>query len=332
MHAPRRPRSGTLLAFAAAFVVASASAFPRVAHAVTPTEATLAQSLFDEGRALMDSGDVARACPKLEESQRLDPGGGTLLNLAVCHEKAGRLATAWLEYAEALSLAKRDRRDDRIPFAEERVRELRARVPRIVVTFRSPASDHVVKVDGAPVPDAALEGGVPVDPGSHRVEAGRRDGTMHAFDVAVDPGAVANVVVPVDTPNPATAPTTTTRNVVRDPRRTAAWVTYGGAAVAVLFGVGFGADAIAKNGESDSLCKNVRCADARAVALADQANGSAWASNVAFGVGLTGAAVATWLLLTSGSHAVPGAPADGTPIPTKATAFVPTSQGFAVRF
>src|SRR5260221_7312921 len=75
------------------------------AHAA-PGDQPMAQALFEEARALMNSQHVEEACLKFAESQRLDPASGTLLNLAVCHEKQGRTATAWSEYNDVVATAR----------------------------------------------------------------------------------------------------------------------------------------------------------------------------------------------------------------------------------
>ena len=83
------------LAALATCVALAMTATPARADA-TDEQKALALRLFDEGRSLMAAGKVAEACPKLEESRRLDPLPGTVLNLAVCHEKQGLAASAVL--------------------------------------------------------------------------------------------------------------------------------------------------------------------------------------------------------------------------------------------
>src|SRR5678816_498104 len=65
-----------------------------------------AQALFDQARELTRQGRFAEACPKLQESNRLDPGIGTQFHLADCYEQSGRIASAWAAFLEVASQAR----------------------------------------------------------------------------------------------------------------------------------------------------------------------------------------------------------------------------------
>ena len=78
--------------FVAAFVLVGM--LPTAARADDGARAA-AQAAFEEGRRLADAGDYAGAAERFEQSERLDPALGTVLNLANCYEHARRLASAW---------------------------------------------------------------------------------------------------------------------------------------------------------------------------------------------------------------------------------------------
>jgi hypothetical protein len=63
-----------------------------VASADETPDAVRAASLFAEGRRLMAAEDYAAACPKLAESQTLDPAADTALDLGICYQKASQAA------------------------------------------------------------------------------------------------------------------------------------------------------------------------------------------------------------------------------------------------
>src|SRR3954465_11558737 len=129
----------TRIAVMAGAVGFAAISYSSAARAGDTHEQQLAQALFDDARRLMEKKRYAEACPKLAESERLDPGGGTLLNLALCHEKEGKLATAQWEYNDALSLAIRDNRKDRQDIARAHLHLLQDRIPRLTVAVVPPA-------------------------------------------------------------------------------------------------------------------------------------------------------------------------------------------------
>jgi len=145
---------------------------PELARADPDADAE-AQTLFDEGRTLMKEGKFSEACPRLEKSQRLSPHGGTLLNVAACHERQGRIATAWVEFQQALTAARADGKDDRARLAQERIDVLQPRLPWIQIDVADPAArdELTVALDDGTVPPAAWGKEMPIDPGTHRIVA-----------------------------------------------------------------------------------------------------------------------------------------------------------------
>lgn len=166
------------------------------AHA-TEGEALVAQSLFEEGRALMDAGRFPEACAKLARSHALDPSGGTLLELAVCREREGRLATANVVFERALAQATVDQRQDRAALAREHLEALRPRLPRLAIEVGAGAPEGlVVELDGVMLPVEAWGTPVAVDPSEHAIAA-RAPGKVAAeVRVTVTEGESIRVAVP----------------------------------------------------------------------------------------------------------------------------------------
>jgi hypothetical protein len=132
-----------------------------------------AEALFVEGRNLMIDGQFAAACEKFEASQKLDPGLGTMLNLADCYEKSGRTASAWAEYREAVPAARASGSEERARLAEERAKALESRLSTLTIRVMADATGSQLEVlrDGIPVDRAVLSTPIPVDPGEHTVIA-----------------------------------------------------------------------------------------------------------------------------------------------------------------
>src|SRR6185503_5066326 len=98
----RRRIASAVFITSALLLAAPASAEPSAA------DKAVADALFTEGKKLLAAGRAAEACPKFVESQRLDPGLGTMLNLADCLEQIGQTASAWGLFNELEDAARRE--------------------------------------------------------------------------------------------------------------------------------------------------------------------------------------------------------------------------------
>jgi hypothetical protein len=164
----------------------------------TETRAAVAEALYRQARDLMVAGKFDEACPKFAESQRLDPATGTLLNLAACHEKQGKLATAWLEYSDAQIAARRDAREDRVEYARARAQELEPRLSRLTLALASSADDPglEIELDGASVGRAVVGAATPVDPGRHTVRVSAPGKKPWSADVEIAAAEQQSLTIP----------------------------------------------------------------------------------------------------------------------------------------
>jgi tetratricopeptide (TPR) repeat protein len=132
-----------------------------------------AEALFDQARQLMEQGKYAEACPKLEASQRLDPGVGTLLNLGDCLERVGRTASAWERFREAAAAAVAGAQAEREAIARGRAAAIEPRLCRLAVRVEGAADvpGLALERDHVPFDRALWNEALPVDPGEHDVRA-----------------------------------------------------------------------------------------------------------------------------------------------------------------
>lgn len=274
------------------FVVALVAS-PRVARA---DDHAIAEALFQAGKSLMNEGKIDEACPKLQESQRIEPGGGTLLLLGMCHQQQGKLASAVAELRSAQSMARRDHRLDREKLATKHLAELEGKVSTVLV--RTANRDATLRVDGTVVSAEVASVPLPIDPGAHTIEVSAKGKKTRVVKLTV--GAVAEnrtLDVPALEDEPvAKEPTREAPKPERgaapppgDPgatQRIVGWSLVGAGAVAVGVGAVFGVKAIGDNADAKDACDPARCTSAEGLAKNDDARASATVANVVVGLGL----------------------------------------------
>jgi hypothetical protein len=299
---PSRPRFPLALALAGACLC---GALARPAAAQSHADSAAAQALFDQARALMEAGRVAEACPKLEESQRLDPGSGTLLNLARCYEASGRLATAWTTYLEAAGASRTAGNPEREAAAREFAASLEPRLSRLVIDLvpgERPRGLEITR-DGERVGAPQWRLPIPADEGEHLVAATAPGHAPWQTTVRIEgEGQVVTVTVPALVPEPEAdrdADATADAGPGLGSQRTLALVAGGVGVVGLGLGTAFGLRSMAKHDEAERFCDGPACTDVRGVDAGDAAQSAGNVSTVAFVIGGLGVAAGLTLWFTA---------------------------------
>lgn len=270
-------------------------------------ERAVAETLFKDAKKLMARGKVPEACEKFASSYKIDAAGGTLLNLAMCHEVEGKTATAWTEFAEALSLAKKSGRLDRQKAAIEHIAALEPRLSRLTIAPpANPPPGFEVKIDGAPVAPAALGAPIPVDPGEHVASAYAPGKKPWGGKIALLERSRETLTVPaLEDLEPAKPP----------PPAGVGWklplgiAGLGAGAVLLAVGTGFGVRAVSLGGTVRTECPRNACTPEGLQALDD---GRA-AARVSNGTLVAGGAVAVAGAVFVVLGVVSGPPQDAAP-------------------
>jgi hypothetical protein len=291
----------------------------RTASAQEPADRTAtAAGLFDEAKALMDRGNYAEACPKLAESQAVDPQLGTMMNLALCYESVGKIASACPIWREATDTATRKMRSDRAELARQHGDSTCRRAPQVAVQIaEQPRRDGLsVTIDGAPL--AREQWGLPlsIDPGDHEVRAMGEGAEPWSSRFRVEEQQATVVVVPVLPP--VAIPQASGRDSAASTSQqqqsrvigTGIWV-LGGTGVAALATSGaFGLAALSRLRESSdgSNCVKNNC---NSIGANDRAIASRYATvsdvTLAIGIGALATSVVLWVIAPRGSRPASGA-------------------------
>jgi hypothetical protein len=322
----RRVASSIALALAGVTTVGTGSADATKTDETAKTEATpaAAEELFLKGREAMKTGDYPHACLYFEESQALDPAPGTLLNLGLCEEQLGKVASSWKHAKGVLSAIDAD--DNRRPLAEQLVARVSLRLPRLRIELASSLAVAAVMLDGIPVPKEDVGPFVAVDPGEHVVEA--RLGARAVTAKVTIAEKEERVVLLAEEAPPAIAATKakakTDANAFTNvahihPYRSAGIIVGSvGVAAFALGAVGIYGALDAKH-DADAICPSTPCDAADAQHEAND-RGRRWnfVATTSFVVGAAALGVGTYLFL---AEADPAAPRVGLAFDGKGLAF-----------
>jgi hypothetical protein len=275
------------------FVVAT----PVVAGAQA-RDAAAAEALFRRGREAMEAKRYEDALPLLIESQRLDPAAGTLMNLATCEEKLGRVASAWQHWKEAIDgLAPGD---DRMPLARSRVTALEGKLPRLAISLASGREQGArVFRDDIELGPATQGMPLPVDPGPHTVTVKMPGHLPEQNEVRLGEGEQKQVVVRPGAPDASAS--SGSDSPVRWPR-TLGWVMAGAGVAGLGTAAVTGVMLLDYKSTIEADCPNKACVTQEGFDAASSARTLSTVNTAAWIAGGVGLGLGAYLLVSTSAR------------------------------
>lgn len=267
-------------------------------------DAPTSQQLFDEGNALAAAGRYAEACPKLEESLRLEPAVGTQFNLADCDEHLGLVATAHALYIDVIRIAHSAGKFQREEAAKTRAEAIAPRVPHVRLKLANADSVREIRIDTKELTRDQFTADIALDPGKHALYVTGAPGMAATETFLLKEGQLREIAVADLAPPPPPPPIVEPPPVVAPPQRSLARsigtpVAEGIALAGIITGSIAGGIAISKKSDADDLCPEAtyhfHCPTKAGSEAWSSAGSAGNVSTVAFIVG--GVALATAIVL-----------------------------------
>ncbi len=226
-----------------------------------------ADDAFAKGRQLVVAGKCIDAIPLFEESHRLSPSVGALINLADCYVKIARLASGYDAYRQAAELARRAKDDDRDRLASDEMKRIEKDVPRVRLIWKENGNEvshfpgsALVRLDGKAVSIEFSRTVVNLVPGEHelRVEMPGRN-TFSKTLRSGEHGSLEEIVIDLaPTASEMTGPSPIASKPVEPKAKesnglhTAGWVALAGGGVVMGAGAVLGGIAWSQNSKDNA--------------------------------------------------------------------------------
>lgn len=199
-----RPRAlASTIVLAAA--ISSGVLVAPAAHADAAGDLARARAEFHEAVALETAGNWSAALAKLRGVAAVKMTAQVRFHLALCEEHLGRLVAALGDYDLAAHEAEEASNASVATTADEHMKALAPRVPRLTVKRGAGAETATLQLDGVALGQSAVGRETRVDPGKHVVSAAIRGEERAREEVDLAEGESRTVEIGIDAPEGAVA-------------------------------------------------------------------------------------------------------------------------------